>query len=442
MKPELRQELKMTPQLLQSMKILQMDSQELLEYIERSIEENPVLEREDAYDIRGDYEKLRQQASWIDGGFYGSSFTRDDTVMAAQSVMDRDLESLSAFLCDQLDRQRLPKPLLALAKYIAESVDEDGYVAEEDLEGIAELKIPQSLIEQALATVQKLDPAGVGARNLSECLWLQLERQRNVPPYLREIVNTFLPELGKKHYGPICRALGLSLKKVQEAEKRIAALEPHPGRAFQAAEPVTYVRPDLFVVEIDGELQVVLNEFYLPRLSVSDYYARLLKESEEKETRQYLQEKMQQAKWLFNSLERRGGTLRRCADAILEAQRPFFDGKTTALTSMNLTDLGEALALHTSTVSRAIRGKFLQCKQGTYPLRYFFNKAVGEQGTSRQAIKQMLISMVRDEDPKYPLSDQQLCSLLSENGIIVARRTVAKYRIELGIGSSVARKQA
>lgn len=441
LKTELRQDLKLTPQLLQSMEVLQMNSQELLEYLNKVSEENPLVEQEDAHALRSTYEELRQKASWIDAGIHGSTFAHDDSSMPERGTIDSGMESLSAFLCDQLDRKRLPKPLLALTHYIAELVDEDGWLTQEDLDGLLDLNIPQSLIDQALEAVQSLDPAGVGARNLSECLLLQLARRRNVSPAVMDIVAHFLPELSRKHYGPISRELGLTVEEIQAAEKVISALEPHPGRAFQPQEPTVYVRPDIFIVELDGKLQAMLNEYYLPRVSISDYYARLLKESDEKETKEYLQQKMQQAKWLLNSLERRGSTLRACADAILEAQLSFFSGETGELAPMSLSSLAEALSVHPSTISRATRGKFLQCRQGTYPLRYFFSRAVGEQGPSQQAIKRKLLELVKEEDPKRPLSDQKLCQLLSEQGIQVARRTVAKYRIELGIRSSTARKR-
>ena len=440
LKTELRQELKLTPQLLQSMAVLQMNAQELLEYLNRVTEENPVLEQEDSADLRHSYEELRQKASWLDGGVYGATFTHDDAAFPERGAVDKETESLSSFLCDQLERKRLPKPLLALAKYMAELVDEDGYLAPEDLDGLTELKIPLSLISEALETLQSLDPAGVGARSLSECLLLQLARQEHVSPAVMDITARFLPELGKKHYGPICRELGLTMEEVRAAEKVISGLDPHPGRAFQPAEPTVYVRPDVFIVELDGELRAVLNEYYLPQISVSDYYVRLLRESDEPETRDYLLQKLQQAKWLLNSLERRGGTLRRCADAILEAQRPFFTGQTTALAPMSLSTLADTLGLHPSTISRAVRGKYLQCRQGTYPLRYFFSRAVTEQGPSRQAVQQKLLALLASEDPCHPLSDQRLCRLLAEDGMEVARRTVAKYRMELGVGSSAARK--
>ena len=441
LKTELRQELKLTPQLLQSMEILQMNSQELLEYLGRVTEENPLLEQEDGNALRSAYEELRQKASWIDGGVYGATFTHEEGELPERGRVDHEMESLSAFLCDQLDRKRLPKPLLALAKYIAQLVDEDGYLTSEDLAGLLELKIPQRLIDQALETVQSLEPAGVGARTLSECLLLQLSRRADVSPVVLDIAARFLPELGRKHYGPISRELGVSVVEIQAAEKVISELEPHPGRAFQSAEPTVYVRPDIFIVELDGQLQAILNEYYLPRVSVSTYYVRLLKESDEKENREYLQQKMQQAKWLLNSLERRNNTLRRCADAILKAQQPFFAGETGALAPMSLSSLAEMLEVHPSTISRATRGKYLQCRQGTYPLRYFFSRAVGGLGTSRQAVKQRLLTLVKGEDSQHPLSDQQLCALLSEAGMTVARRTVAKYRMELGIESSTARKR-
>lgn len=441
LKTELRQELKLTPQLLQSMEILQMNSQELLEYLGRVTEENPLLEQEDSDALRSAYEELRQKASWIDGGVYGATFTHEEGELPERGRVDHEMESLSAFLCDQLDRKRLPKPLLALAKYIAQLVDEDGYLTSEDLEGLLELKIPQGLIDQALETVQGLEPAGVGARTLSECLLLQLSRREDVSPIVLDIAARFLPELGRKHYGPISRELGVSVEEIQATEKVISELNPYPGRVFQSAEPTVYIRPDIFIVELDGQLQAILNEYYLPRVSVSTYYVRLLKESDEKENREYLQQKMQQAKWLLNSLERRNNTLRRCADAILKAQQPFFAGETGALAPMSLSSLAEMLEVHPSTISRATRGKYLQCRQGTYPLRYFFSRAVGGLGTSRQAVKQRLLTLVKGEDSQHPLSDQQLCALLSEAGMTVARRTVAKYRMELGIESSTARKR-
>ena len=350
---ELRQELKLTPQLLQSMELLQMNSQELLDYLNQVSEENPLVEQTDLSSLHKAYEALRQKVHWINGGLPEDGHG----AMPDRGAADRETESLSAFLCDQLERRRLPKPLLALTRYLAELVDEEGRLSQEDLDGVADLKIPQALTQQALETLQSLDPAGVGARSLSECLLLQLARQDAPSPLDMEIVRRFLP-----------------------------------------AEPTLYVRPDLFIAELDGKLQVILNDYYLPRVSISQYYVRLLKESDEPETRAYLQQKMQQAKWLLNSLERRGSTLRQCAEAILETQRAFFAGQTTELVPMTMVTLAERLHLHPSTVSRATREKYLQCRQGTYPLRYFFSRALGEQGPSQQTVKLRLLELIRQED--------------------------------------------
>lgn len=440
LKPQLRQELRLTPQLLQSMKLLQMNSQELVEYLNQVREENPLIEHEEPQELRREYEALRSKASWLDAGVRivgGPSGM--EWPAAERGRRDWEAESLEVFLVDQLERLHLDKGKLALCRYLARMVDEDGYLSPEDLESLPE-KLPKKLVAEALETVQSLDPSGVGARDLSECLVLQLRRSGGSDLAIR-IAEDFLPQLGRQHLGAIAKALGVSVAEVRRAEERIASLEPHPGRAFRTEEEVLYVRPDVFIVEVEGELKVVLNEYYLPRITISDYYARLLRESPEKETREYLKEKMQQARGVINGLERRGGTVRRCAERVLEVQRGFFEGRTRELSPMNLASLAQELELHPSTVTRAIRGKYLQCRQGTYPLRYFFSGAVGEAGPSQQAVKQKLLVLIRDEDKAHPLSDQAICEALSTQGVQVARRTVAKYRIALGIPSSTARKK-
>ena len=340
LKTELRQELKLTPQLLQSMEVLQMNSQELLDYLGNLSEENPTLELSEASELRSAYAELRQKASWLDAGTFGTSFAHEEDGPPEPGATDKELDSLSAFLCDQLERKRLPKPMLALCKYMAELVDEDGYLTQEDLDGLTEMKIPQTMVDQALDTIQSLEPAGVGARDLSECLVLQLSRRKDNVPYAMDIAARFLTELSRSHYGPITKALGASISEIQAAEKAIAALDPHPGQAFQPAEPTLYVRPDVFIVELEGELQVLLNEYYLPKVTVNPYYSSMAKESDDPEARTYLKEKLRQTKWLLDSLERRGSTLRRCAQAILDAK----DSVRLCPVCQNLTDMSAATA--------------------------------------------------------------------------------------------------
>jgi len=435
-KAQLRQETKLNPQMLHSMELLQMNSDELLEYLNKVRQENPLIEHDDSSALQKEYEQLRQKAGWLDAGpcvlSSGEAIDR--------GAPDRETESLSAFLHDQLERKRLPQRLLALCKYMADLLDDNGWLAQEDLDNLHTLNVPQELISQALHQLQALDPAGVGARNLTECLLLQLRRLDHIPPGTELITEHFLSELGRRHYRSISKQTGLSLEEIRRAERFISDLDPYPGRAFQTEETVSYVRPDIFIAELDGELRVVMNEYYLPRVSISSYYSRLLKQSEEPETKEYLQQKMQQARWIMSGLERRGSTLRACAEAVLEAQRNFFSGQTDELAPMSLASVAMAISVHPSTVSRAMRGKYLQCRQGIYPLRWFFNRQLTEDGPSQQAIRHKILLLIRDESPSAPLSDQKLRELLARQGVKVARRTITKYREQLGIPCSTARK--
>ena len=425
---QLRQEL--SPQLLQSIKLLQMTSQELAEYLSRLREENPLLEAQEP--LRREYEALRRKASWVDAGPTAHSYEEG----VERGRIDRETESLRSFLLDQLDRLRLPRERLDLCRYLACLVDENGYLDREDLPG----SVPRDLLEEGLSTLQSLDPAGVGARDLSECLVLQLKRQEEPSELAIRIAWDFLPQLGRRHYAAIAKALGEKEETVRAAAAQIAALEPRPGRAFRPEETPLYVRPDVFVAQIDGEWQVLLNDYYLPRFQLSSYYARLLEESEEAETKVYLKEKMKQAQWVLEGLERRGSTLRRCAGEILAAQKPFFEGSTWELAPMSMAALAEKLELHPSTITRAVQGKYLQCRRGTYPIKYFFSPAIGE-GPSQQAVKCRLLELIKAEDPRHPCSDQALCDALNARGASLSRRTVAKYRAQLGVPAAAARRK-
>ena len=430
----LRQEQRLTPQMVQSMEVLQMNAQELLAHINRAADENPLLEREEASVLRAEYQRLCSRVSWLDTQPLAAGFGG-----AEQGSVDWELEGLHAFLCDQLERLAPDKPLLALCKYLAALVDEDGYLRQEDLDSVAELRVPEELTRQALRLLQSLEPAGVAARDLKECLTLQLRRQGEKDKTVLAVVRDHLSRLSRHQYGTIARELGVSERQVRAAEERIAALEPRPGRAFQPAEQPQYVRPDVFVAELEGIWQVILNEYYLPRVFISPYYSKLIGESPDAETAAYLRGKMRQAQWLLYSLSQRGATLRRCAEAVLRRQKDFFTGESRELVPMTLKELAQELELHPSTVSRALQGKYLQCRQGTYPLRYFFSLASG--GLSRQAVKQRLVQLIRDEDPAHPLSDERLCRALAEQGVEVSRRAVAKYRGELGLPAAGGRRR-
>ena len=365
---ELRQELKLTPQLLQSMELLQMNSQELLDYLNQVSEENPLVEQTDLSSLHKAYEALRQKVHWINGGLPEDGHG----AMPDRGAADRETESLSAFLCDQLERRRLPKPLLALTRYLAELVDEEGRLSQEDLDGVADPEDPQP--DPASAG----DPPEPGPRRRGRPVPVGVPAAAtgpagcSLPPGYGD--RPPLPAgLGQEALQPHCPGTPYHARGGPGGGKADLCPGSLPRPLLPAGGATLYVRPDLFIAELDGKLQVILNDYYLPRVSISQYYVRLLKESDEPETRAYLQQKMQQAKWLLNSLERRGSTLRQCAEAILETQRAFFAGQTTELVPMTMVTLAERLHLHPSTVSRATREKYLQCRQGVFPLSYFFS---------------------------------------------------------------------
>lgn len=433
---QLRQELHLTPRLLQSMEVLQMNAQELLEYINRAADENPVLEREEPAALQAEYRALCRRVSWLDAA---GTVPRPMEDRFAAGKTDGELESLAAFLFDQLSRLRLPQEMEALCRYMVGLLDDDGFLPQEELDSLQELRLPQTMVQQALEILQRLEPAGVAARDVAQCLWLQLRRNGETDGVVLTVARRYLPQLGRRHYGAIARELGVTQQAVRAAQEKIAALNPYPCRGFGAGETTEFIRPDMFVVELDGTMQVVLNEYCLPRLTVSAYYTELAGKTEDKETLAYLREKLRRAQELLQNLERRGSTLRRCGEAVLRRQLPFFTGESSELQSMTMQELAQELEVHPSTVSRSLRGKYLQCRQGTYPVRYFFSADTG--GVSRQAVRQKLLQLIGREDGAHPFSDEKLRLLLEEQGVTVARRTVTKYREELHIPAASARRK-
>lgn len=444
LQPQLQQKAALTPELLLSIRVLGMDAQELREYLTRLCEENPVFEREDP-PLSPAPVLVSPGAAGTDAGS-GSSARDDSRASPLERAVFQESEggTLSSFLSDQLERRQLPKPLLHLCRYLVDLLDEDGYLREEDLESVRALPIPAGLLEEAVRCLQSLDPPGVAARDLQECLLLQLDRQGDSNPLARAIVCGFLPALGSRQYAAIAKALQVTLEQVQAAQEIIRRLNPRPCAEFLSAPEAQYIQPDVFVAEQDGVLTVSLNTAYIPRVFLNDDYLQLLHTTEDPETQLYLRHKINQAKWTIDCLERRRATLEQISRLIVTKNEAFFSGKSTKLLPMTLQQAGKLLGLHKSTVSRCVKGKYLQCRQGTYPLKYFFPRpmeAGQESGVSNQAVKQALLELVRREDPAHPFSDHMLQQALSAAGMPVARRTVAKYRRELHILNVSQRKR-
>ena len=447
----------LSPQMMQSMEILQMGSQELLEYIQDQVQENPVLEMEEKYGKGDDTAVLQRKLEWLESTdaqnrYYHQQDTEDDEKdpISNYGTVDEREENLYLYVLSQLEVMDLEPELLPVGRFLVESLNQNGWL-DESVEDLAEeLGKPVEEVEKALAAVQSLEPAGVGARNLSECLVLQLQRRHEDSELAIRIARDYLDPLSKSRYGLIAKSLGVCQEEVRTACDLIRTLNPRPGGGFAARENLVYINPDLFVVNFPDHFELLTNDYFFPDLNISGYYCRMLKSTEDNEVKDYLMGKVRQAKWVVHSIEQRRSTLLRGAEGILELQEEFFRRGPGHLKPMCLADIAQKVGVHESTVSRTVRDKYLQCASGVYPLSYFFSRSLGapaarpgteENTSSPDFAKALLKKLIGGEDKHKPLSDQKLCERMAREGCELSRRTVAKYRDELGIPSTTGRKQ-
>jgi len=444
-----RQNQILSPQVIQSIEILQMTAQELLEHLETALQENPALEIEEYHDPFNETEDLCRRLEWLEDNdpqnrAYHIQDSQADTDPAYNWV-DFDGETLSRHLRSQLETVPLDRRTAACARFLIASLDKNGRLEEDILSLAQEMDVPEEAMAQALSVVQSLDPAGVAARTLSECLCLQLRRCTHVDQLALCIAANYLEAMAKKQYGMISRALGVAQSEVRLACDVIRTLDPRPGAAFAHREDPMYITPDIVVVGSAGRFELLTNDLFFPALSISPYYVRLLQESEDEQVRDYLFEKVRQAKWIICAVGQRQNTLMSCAQCILELQDEFFRLGPGHLKPMSLADVAERVGVHESTVSRAMSGKYLQCSKGTFPLSSFFSRRLGDAqgagGVSVDTAKALLKQLIAGEDKRRPLSDQKLCECIRQEGCVLARRTVAKYREALGIPGAFERKE-
>lgn len=441
----------LSPQMMQSMEVLQMGSQELLEYIEQAVQENPVLEREEHYDGQDRSVDLRRKLEWLEATdpqnryYHRQDSEGEDDPLRGYGTSEPDEENLYYYVSSQLRLLELEPQVMSCAVFLVESLNQNGWLDEPLSELARDLGQPEQRMEQALLAVQSLEPAGVGARNLSECLRLQLIRRTPVNQLAVRIVEEHLDALSKNRYGLIARQLKAGPEQVRQACDLIRTLNPRPGTGFAARENLSYITPDIIVVSFPDHFELLTNDYYFPTLNISGYYTRLLKESDEEQVKDYLAGKVRQAKWMVRSIEQRRSTLMACAQCILELQEPFFRKGPGHLAPMSLADVAARIGVHESTVSRAVRDKYIQCSVGVYPLSYFFSRglgpAAGGGAASPDAAKALLKQLIAGEDRRKPLSDQKLCALMEGQGCVLSRRTVAKYRDELHVPSTAGRRE-
>jgi len=469
MQLELKQSLKLTQQLVitqqiqQAIRLLQLNHQELATEVQSELMENPALEevpgstledvpvaREEAKEPeeggqdpgeRIDWERfLEGYASGPRPGPGGTSDHEDLPPIEASLVR---APSLAEHLCWQMHLLSCTDPERAAAEVVIHNLDERGYLAS-SIESVAEQAgVDLESAEGALEIVQALDPVGCGSRDLAECLRVQARIVAPDDANLVRIIDHHLENIERRNYAAIARDLGIEVDDAVEYHRMIQKMEPTPARDFVDVEH-QYITPDIFLFKVGDEWQIVLNEDGLPKLRVSRYYERVLRQAAaSKKDRDYIRDRLQSAAFLIQSIHRRQRTIYRVTRSILERQKDFFDHGVDAMKPMVLRDVAEDIGVHESTVSRATTHKYLQCPFGIFELKYFFNAAINRVGggdIASEAVKARVKGYIAREDPKEPLSDQALVEMLNEDGFQVARRTVAKYRDEQRILPSSRRR--
>ena len=441
---------RLNQQQLQSVELLQLGTTEIEAYLRELAQENPVIELEDSRpeSDRPQDEELLRRLTWLEDNDqqnrYYQHMEQDELDPLAQASGPEGLEeTLFRFISRQLYALELDEETAQTVRYLAACLDRDGYLRADLRELAAGLPMPLERLERCVDILRTLEPAGVGAADLSQCLELQLRRIGEKGCALA-IVRDHLDALAKRRYRFLAARLSVSLEEVRQAEALIRELDPRPGAIFDQPEQIQYILPDVFVEQAEGQLVARLRGRDRPPFQISGYYRQLLRQSEDREVREYLTGKVRQAEGVLWALEQRDSTLRRCAQVIVDRQAAFFREGPQALVPLRLVDVAAELALHESTISRAVREKYLQCSRGVYPLSYFFSRSIspGEEGSAHgtAAARAMLSQLIRQEDKTRPLSDQKLSEQMAGQGCPISRRTVAKYREELHIPGASGRR--
>ncbi len=442
---EQSQKLIMTPELRQAIQLLQYTSLELQEYILREIEENPLLEYEDTIEEPQEINGF-EQIDWkeyienYDDISYKQEINKDENRITFENFFTSS-QTLKEYLLEQLSMVSVGQREYKIAEYIIQNIDSNGYLTESTKEIANAMGVSESEVEIMLGVVQTFEPTGVGARNLKECLLLQLKDRKDL--LLINIVENYLEDIALNKLAKIASELNIDVEEVQRYADEIKSLEPKPGRSFAgSSEEIKYVIPDAKVEKIDGEYVVLINEVTIPKLNINNFYRELIKNSDEA-TSQFLQEKLNSAVWIIKSIEQRKQTLTKVIESILKFQIDFFEKGEGYLKPLTLKDVAEDIKMHESTVSRATNGKYIQTSKGIYELKYFFSQAIkaNEGLVSSDTVKNTIKEIIDKEDPKKPMSDQEISDKLEQMGISLSRRTVAKYREELKIPSSKLRKR-
>jgi len=460
-RPELRQKVTLSPQVYQGLNILAMPIADLEMMVEAELLENPVLEVEEVEPDEYDESELDERTDpaeeerawdeWLD--LYDELDSVDMTTPRDPNQEATNTEdfvggivSFDDYLNQQVGYLDLTDELALAARAVIGSLDDDGFFVGACAEIAALAGVSIEIAEQALLIVQQLDPPGVGARTLAEALAIQMEYLGLEEPLLVVIIRQHLDDVAANHYRKIARALRVDEDEVRRLVDILRTLNPRPAGAFSPGPAPGYIVPDVTLRRFDEDWLIIPNSESVPTLRVSHRYRNMLRSgsSADDETRKYLKDKIRSAESLIKNIDRRKDTVTRITEIILEVQSDFFADGKGPLRPLRLEDVAVELGVHLSTVSRGVTGKYMATPYGLFELKHFFSggyRTKTGMDVASTSIKQRLKEIVRDEDPEKPYSDQSLAALLSDEGVTVARRTVAKYREELRIDPSWARRR-
>ena len=457
LKLQVKQTQTLSQRMIQSAEILQMTSQELNTYINELALENPVIDIVEPPTAEEQRESIEQQ-EWLNSFneenyyLYQRQNNDDDyDFKSSWNINTDDGETLQDYLWSQLITENFTDQETEIIKFMLECLDNKGYL-EESIETIASyFGTDTELVEDLLSDLQALDPSGVCARSLEECLKLQLERRDMLTPVLESIIDNCLEMVAKNQIPAIARKLRLSPTETAGYCQIIKSLNPKPGVSFSSRDQLRYIIPDVTIVKFKDHFDILLNESMYPTIELNSYYRQMNQNPESSELKEYLGNKIRQAEWVKQCVTQRGKTLMQVSRAILEHQEEFFTFGPAHLNPLRLADIAQELDIHESTVSRAVSKKYLQCSWGVYPMNYFFSRSVavqessgnenGAQSVTAADIKRVLREIIEEENKKKPYSDRLLGEKLAERGISISRRTVAKYREDEGIADASGRKE-
>ncbi len=474
--PKLVQQLVITPQLQQAIRLLQLTRLELVEMINQELRENPLLEEveeeketseegepfspekleemsptvEHTSEVKGEGEGA-EEFDWENylENYNLSSLSRQGEQDGEERPSFENFMSKRTTLFDHLQWQlhlsNLSDEEQQAGIWIIGNLDEDGYLKVSLEEYSAESGMPLEKVEEVLRKIQAFDPVGVGARDLKECLLIQLTQLSPRDPVAERIVQEHLSLLKNRNYPAIAKRLGVSVERVTRSASLISRLEPRPGRAY-GGEIAQEIVPDVYVYKLEGEYVVSLNDEGVPRLKVNPYYRRILAEGRhsQQEDRKYIQEKLRSALWLIRSIDQRQRTIYKVAKSIVKFQKDFLDHGVKYLKPLVLRDVAEDIQMHESTISRVTNNKYMHTPQGIYELKYFFNAGIPSlqgEAMASESVKSLLREIIEQEDPRKPYSDEKLVQMLKERNIHIARRTISKYREMMKILSSSERRK-